>query len=372
MSINIPEILVANCSGAIMILFLLLFRIRSSYINLIGERIYRSILIVTLLSTCCETISFLIDGKQFAGCYVLQYLVNSVSIEATMLVGGLWCLFVDFRIHRSLTRIKRKGFILGGISVAVFVCLILNLFIKNLVFEISADNEYSRGALNFAIYFLLFMFYIESIFEVHRSKRQGVSIEFFPVYYFVVPCLVGTAIQGCFYGIAVGWLSVVIALMFVHCQLQNFNTFVDEMSGLFNRKYMNYYLDKLQHAKLNDIYGIMIDANGFKKINDDYGHLKGDNAIHNIGRILTKSISEKAIAMRMAGDEFVVIINGSKEDVTVVQSAIWDNVIDFNKTTSEPYKLSLAMGIAKFDGNNIEEFLTEMDKQMYEDKRKSK
>ena len=61
--INIPEILVANGTGAFLVLFLLLYRIRIDQTNRFDEKTYNLLLIVTFTATLCETLSFLIDGK---------------------------------------------------------------------------------------------------------------------------------------------------------------------------------------------------------------------------------------------------------------------------------------------------------------------
>jgi hypothetical protein len=45
------------------------------------------------------------------------------------------------------------------------------------------------------------------VWQVHKAKHDGITVEFFPVYYFVVTCAVGTLLQGAFYGMAFGWLS---------------------------------------------------------------------------------------------------------------------------------------------------------------------
>ena len=60
------------------------------------------------------------------------------------------------------------------------------------------------------------------------------------MYYFVITCAVGTVLQGAFYGMAFGWLSVAIAFVFVDSQLRSLRSYIDELSGLFGRKYMNY------------------------------------------------------------------------------------------------------------------------------------
>lgn len=241
---NIPEILVANGTGIILVAFLFLLRVRNSETKQTGAVLYDGMLAVTLVALVTETISFLIDGQSFRGCHTLVVLTNTLCTGSTVLVGFLWCLFVDFRIYRSTRRLHRKVLTLGIPLLLVQLLIVINLFGTGLIFHVSAENVYSRGPLNFLLYATLFLYFAESIYRVTRSKQTGITIEFFPVFYFVIPCILGTVVQGIFYGLSTGWLAAAVAMVFIHIQLQNINTFVDETSGLFNRKYMNFYLEK--------------------------------------------------------------------------------------------------------------------------------
>ena len=284
---NIPEILVANGTGIILVVFLFLLRVRNSETKQTGAVLYDGMLAVTLVALVTETISFLIDGQPFRGCHTLVVLTNTLCTGSTVLVGFLWCLFVDFRIYRSTRRLHRKILTLGIPLLLVQLLMVINLFGTGLIFHVSAENVYSRGPLNFLLYATLFLYFAESIYRVTRSKQTGITIEFFPVFYFVIPCILGTVVQGIFYGLSTGWLAAAVAMVFIHIQLQNINTFVDETSGLFNRKYMNFYLEKAHKTNPRQLYGIMMDVNDFKKINDRYGHSMGDRAIREIGKILS-------------------------------------------------------------------------------------
>lgn len=71
--INIPKILVANGSGAFLVLFLLLYRIRIVQTNQFDEKIYNFILIVTFIVTINETLSFIIDAQ------VLSFIFYNIS-----------------------------------------------------------------------------------------------------------------------------------------------------------------------------------------------------------------------------------------------------------------------------------------------------
>lgn len=363
--INIPEILVANCCGAVMVILLFVFRVRAKETRRIGERLYEGMLIATLLALIAETVSFLIDGKSFPSCRFWLYVTNTVCTAATLFVGLFWCLFVDFRTNGSMERLKRKTRWLGTLTALLLATLVVNLFGNGIAFSISAENRYARGPINSIVSAVLFLYYGESIVTAAKSRRDRLSAAVFPVYCFVVPCMIGTFLQSRFYGLAVGWLSVAMAFVFVNLQMQNYNSYIDEMTGLFNRKYLVHCLKRIRREKRRAC-GIMLDANDFKRINDEYGHPVGDRAIRQIGRVISNALPEGATAMRISGDEYVVLIaNGTRETLEETQRRIAEDVRRFNETTGEPYRLSLSMGGAEYDGKSTEGFLSAMDKAMY-------
>lgn len=368
---NIPEILVANGTGAVLVSFLLLLRVRGEGKNSVGTELFCRMLVVTLLAQATETISFLLDGVPGAASRFWLYLTNTVCTGATVCVGYAWCLYVDFRVYRSTGRLRRRHLLLGAPLLALLVLLVANLFGTGWIFTISADNVYRRGPLNILLYLLLFGYYAESVWQVHKARRDGVTVEFFPVYYFVVTCAVGTVLQGVFYGMAFGWLSVAIAFVFVDSQTRSLRGYTDELSGLFGRKYMNYCLDRIHATQEKDVYGIMMDVNCFKEINDTYGHAEGDRAIQEIGHILSGALAANSVAIRMSGDEFMVLIrHGSEELLDKTCAAIEQRVQHYNATApAGSFQLSFSTGVAKYEGGSVEKFLVELDRRMYAEKR---
>lgn len=366
--INIPEILVANGTGVILVLFLLLYRIRIAQTNQFDEKAYNFLLIVTFIATINETLSFIIDARPGFIFYILQYISNTICTDASVIVGYCWCLFVEYHIYRNTNRIKKKSRILAIPLIITTILLIINLFGNGIIFSISEKNKYMRGLFSYAVYVAVFFYYIESIWTVKTTKNDSILVEFFPIYYFVVPCMIGTIIQGLFFGIAVGWLCVAIAFILIYIEFQISNSFIDDLSGLYNRKYMNHYLNKLQNAKNKHVYGFLLDVNDFKVINDTYGHLSGDRAIIHIGKILQNTIGNGCVAIRMGGDEFVIFANfKTNEEALVLKKRIEQNVRQFNIHSKEPFHLSFSIGIAKYNGN-IDTFLSAMDDSMYEAK----
>ena len=220
------------------------------------------------------------------------------------------------------------------------------------------------------VYIIVFIYYIESIYTVQKARNDSILVEFFPIYYFIIPCMIGTMIQGFFFGVSTIWLCVAIAFIIVYIEIQISISFIDDLSGLYNRKFMNHYLNKLQNDKIKHVYGFLLDINGFKSINDTYGHITGDHALIQFGKILQQSIDKDSVAIRMGGDEFVVFANlQSDDDALALKKRIEYNIRQFNIKTAEPFHLSFSIGIAKYNGNSIDSFLSAMDDSMYEAKK---
>lgn len=366
--INIPEILVANGTGAFLVLFLLLYRIRISQTNQFDEKAYNFMLIVAFIATINETLSFIIDARPGFIFHILQYISNTISSSASSIIGYCWCLFVEYHIHRNFKRIKKKSRILAIPLIIAMILLIINLCGTDIIFDISKQNKYTRGPINFLLYIIVFIYYIESIYTVQKARSDSILVEFFPIYFFIIPCMIGTMIQGFFFGISTIWLCVAIAFIIVYIEIQISISFIDDLSGLYNRKYMNHYLNKLQNAKNKHVYGFLLDLNDFKVINDTYGHLSGDRAIIHIGKILQNTIGNGCVAIRMGGDEFVIFANfKTNEEALALKKRIEQNVRQFNIHSKEPFHLSFSIGIAKYNGN-IDTFLSAMDDSMYEAK----
>lgn len=366
--INIPEILVANGTGAFLVVFLLLYRIRIAQTNQFDENAYNFMLIVTFIATINETLSFIIDARPGFIFHILQYISNTISSASSGIIGYCWCLFVEYHIHRNFKRIKKKSRILAVPLIIATILIFINLLGTGIIFDISKENVYTRGPMNFILYIFVFVYYIESIYTVQKAKSDSILVEFFPIYFFIIPCMIGTMIQGFFFGISTVWLCVAIAFIIVYIEIQISISFIDDLSGLYNRKYMNHYLDKLQNDKPKHVYGFLMDINDFKTINDIYGHLKGNQAIIQFGKILQHSIDKDSVAIRMGGDEFVIFaILKSNEEALALKKRIEQNIRQFNTNSTEPFHLSFSIGMAKYSGN-IETFLSSMDDSMYEAK----
>lgn len=152
----------------------------------------------------------------------------------------------------------------------------------------------------------------------------------------------------------------------------------DSLTDLANKQRLITYLNNILHSKKRDnIYGIMLDLDDFKAINDNYGHTIGDIALQDATKILIKSVPENTFISRFAGDEFVILI--SSKDINSIEE--FENNLKqqedyFNNLNNKSfYKIHFSYGYFEFkkdENYDVSTFLKIIDKNMYENKRSKK
>ena len=116
---------------------------------------------------------------------------------------------------------------------------------------------------------------------------------------------------------------------------------------------------------------LFLDMDGFKAINDDFGHDEGDRALQDFARALTDTFRASDLVARLGGDEFVVFLSGAREKETeVALQRLQENVGNLGAHRS--YEVRFSVGTITFDARHhdaLEELVRDADKLMYENKR---
>jgi diguanylate cyclase (GGDEF)-like protein/putative nucleotidyltransferase with HDIG domain len=150
----------------------------------------------------------------------------------------------------------------------------------------------------------------------------------------------------------------------------------DYLTGLPNARSLFLQLDReLSRCKRDNMsLTLMVcDMNGFKKINDRFGHLEGNRVLRLFAQALKDSCREYDYVARMGGDEFVVIAPGLAVDAAakkVEQLRPLAQQAGFEVCGEDILSLSVGMAVSPLDGNDAEQLLTEADRRMYLEKQK--
>lgn len=92
----------------------------------------------------------------------------------------------------------------------------------------------------------------------------------------------------------------------------NYMLYHDELTGLYNRRYLNKYLNELAKNKTFPISFISIDINGLKKINELFGNQSGDQVLIKLTEIIKVLLTEADTLFRVGGDEFLISLPAKK------------------------------------------------------------
>ena len=318
------------------------------------------------ISDCCV---YYLAGSSNIVIKVLVFLSGSGLFLGNVMIGYLWAKFIMVHMNIPFSDIRRN--IYRTIGLISIVLLVINIFYP-LVFSVS-DGRYQRG-FAYIIFLIFAAFYIlDSLYlYVKRVKKNG-SLKLFPVHIFLIPVILGVVIQAFFVEIAITWTSIAISVAGIMTALKNEIIFTDCLTGLYNRVYLEFLHKRACNKKDCWVSGIMIDLNGFKQINDNYGHAEGDLALCIVADLLRKSFSEYGVVTRYAGDEFVIMLNTTDDQLIqkIIKSAK-KNFVTENEKNDKPYQLSASMGyaITNLSNETIDDFMNRIDEQMYQDKMK--
>ncbi len=146
----------------------------------------------------------------------------------------------------------------------------------------------------------------------------------------------------------------------------------DELTGLASRRWLDTNLaGAWAEATRHDVplAFLMIDLDGFKRLNDEQGHLAGDEVLRIVGRVLQANCRAVDVAARYGGDEFSVLLpHATPEDAIAVAERIQSAFREAVDPMRRRMPLSMSIGVAHVDVSrpvNSAELVRHADEAMY-------
>jgi len=207
-------------------------------------------------------------------------------------------------------------------------------------------------------------------FETVRKKKDGTL---FPVYLSVSNIVIDGKIER--------WIRIYIDVSekkHMEEQLIKLARF-DSLTGCYNRGYALELLDrhlKLSQRNKSSILLAFLDIDGFKAINDTFGHDEGDKVLKEVAGLFKSILREIDIICRMGGDEFLLIFpDSSLKEVSLIINRLQKNLSQLNKTIKKDYSIKFSMGFSEYlpdKPKTLNELIRIADQRMYEEKKKKR
>ncbi|MGI9056669.1 MAG: diguanylate cyclase [Pyrinomonadaceae bacterium] len=147
----------------------------------------------------------------------------------------------------------------------------------------------------------------------------------------------------------------------------------DPMTGLANARSLQIHFEKESaraKRKENTFHLLMLDLDGFKAVNDNFGHKAGDKMLKEIARVIGEQLREYDFLARYAGDEFVAIIPETDGlDINELCARIEDGIRKFTLPVGKDQftQVGVSIGTASFpkNGESLDQIIIAADKAMY-------
>jgi diguanylate cyclase (GGDEF)-like protein len=142
----------------------------------------------------------------------------------------------------------------------------------------------------------------------------------------------------------------------------------DELTGLPNRRELGERAERLLDVATGEHAVLMLDLDGFKAVNDTWGHATGDRLLAEVARRLSSSVRLTDIVARVGGDEFAILMPDADREVALsVARRIHDTLREPLATEPIPTVIDTSVGIALFPthGRDLATLLRTADAAMY-------
>lgn len=316
------------------------------------------------LAAVCSGLPWVAAAASLFSFFVMFILMAASFCMKDISVNRVVCsLFLNFFMFPALF------WVTGGVNCGMVFYFILGLSVAALILDGAARILILAAALIFDTVWLYLGFrYPQAAFPLTYEARAMDTVSSF--------CIVSV------------FIIAVILIMSIEYQkehnkvLENaevlrLQALTDNLTTLYNQRYLSGALEQLARAYAEDGKSasiILLDIDDFKKVNDTYGHLRGNQVLCQFAAILKEQAGDAYIASRYGGEEFIVALPGQGRETaaeaaeSIRRQAFEDTVLAGLTGGS----FSVSGGVAQYQGGTVEEWIRRADANLYCAKRDGK
>lgn len=328
-------------------------RLKASHLGML-----RAIMLMLIGVLSCNAASWALDGLTMPWVNTALWIVNLVYFTLCVVVAYVWLLYICTILFSDWHNYDiRYACAVAAIPMFVFLIMLALTPRFGLVFSISEDNVYSRGR------FILVQQAISLGYLIAGSVLALIarSKEYMPdkrrycmtIASFVFLPAIGGVLQIVAFGSDLVWPCTTAGFIYMYINLQHMQILLDSLTGLNNRSSLHQFMQNTQKNRSEPWYFILIDINGFKRINNRFGHLAGDEVLRDVADMLRNFFDHsEAYLSRYGGDEFAIILFDCDNDdmANDIIDALKEEIVQLGKRCRMPVNLSVSAGFSRCEG----------------------
>lgn len=361
-----------NYFSILLLLFVLItMRIRNDAVSF-SNRLFIKLIWINIYMLIMEIISWKFDRQPGQFNWYANYISNMIFSWSTPLITCVWVSYIDFHIYKSIERLKKRLYYFQPMIISTLF-IIINFF-RPFIFSVNDANVYSREPFVWLLV-IINTFLVGYVWYMAYINRKFINKEvIISILLFIIMPAIAAAVQVLIFGAFILWPIMSITIVITYISLETVSTSKDYLTGLLSRHRLDNYIDYLIAAKKNFLL-VMIDLDDFKVINDNYGHVKGDQALKIFSRNLSHTFKKANVIGRYAGDEFIIVTeNLDENDISELMIQLNVHLMQEAERLELPFDIGFSYGYKRWEKSldyDYETLLNLTDQEMYK-KKKSK
>ena len=354
----------------VMLLLIVLDYMKGYVDDPLRRRLYMLAIVPTFLAVLSDMLYDTFAGMSgglahtvvYASCF-FYYLFQVFAYHATNL-------FIDYQINKDDRRSRKFVLLVVGVTLTHTAVLLFNIG-RDFYFVITPENLYISGDLYIIRLAFSYLAVVFAFGNVYISRKNIKKDQIGLILFFIVLTSIGSTLDLILPSAKLVWPCFCSALLFSYFFIIRAEAQIDALTGVSNRRSFEGYLHSITAPSRRKDYGfIMIDLNKFKAINDEHGHLQGDQALKDAAAIIRNCLRKNDFVARYGGDEFLVITSQA-EHVHALTERLHGEFARFSQQNDRPYELSISTGCDVYAADSDvrpHDFLAHIDALMYQAK----
>lgn len=292
--------------------------------------------------------------------------------HAAMCFGAFaWCGYVDTECRGQLFKTRRQMLLPLLPLTALLALAISNLWTHDL-FEIGKRGYVRHGLFHLEMGVLVAFTSVFSVKLLTQSRRETDPIKrghMHLVATFPLSLLLAWALTRAGEELPIVCVAITIELLCLYMGSSTQQISVDKLTQVNNRQNLLGFMDYKLINHDEKLFLFMMDLDYFKTINDNYGHLEGDDALVRAAKALKAACGDfrrRPYIARYGGDEFIVVVDSTQAEADALLERIHESLARLNAQARRPYQLTFSIGVAEYQpGMSANDLIAAADAALY-------
>lgn len=303
----------SECISVVMLCIIWIYSRKGNPLPNLKNKLFQFCFFTTMLATVSNICSTLLIYNYQTVPLALNWAVALIYFVSTPLMGVVYFFYtLTYMIgdQKKLNRLLRYT----SIPAVLYLLLVLTNPFTKWIFDINLTDGYVQGPLILTTYLIFYLYTLACVIVARRKTSYEVDplvrniLTSFPLIAVLV-----VIIQQFFPSYILSGSAATCALLIIYLYLQNKQLSLDQLTGVPNRQEFFKILEMKSQEPNEPFTILLLSLRGFKTINDRLGQVGGNILLQKLSEFL-QSIAKENLIFRYSGDEFAILINGSRED----------------------------------------------------------